>query len=207
MATDFSLQSNERVLLEFRKHWLVHLGMFVPFILLALLPVIALSILSGTILGANPAVGSFLSFSNPWIKFLVGIYWLFVWLEAMSTFVRIHFDVWIVTNMRIIDIEQHNFFDREVNSLFLSSIEDITVEETGFFQTLARFGDIHVQTAGASERTIFPFIPQPAKVRDLLMERIRAMENIQPDHELRTDSVRIVDPTPPVPHPFDPNAK
>lgn len=185
------LQPDEKKLIVLRKHWLVFLGNFIPFLLLALLPFIVIGFLSSGISGSGMV--NAISFEQPWVKFVVGIYWLFLWLETLSNFIRFYFDMWIVTNLRIIDIEQHNFFDREVNSLFLNSAEDVTVEESGFFQTTFNFGNILVQTAGAAQKTIFPSIPNPKAVRDLIMQNVRVMDEIKPDPNAKQVKREIYD--------------
>jgi|JI8StandDraft_1071087.scaffolds.fasta_scaffold16303_5 hypothetical protein len=178
---DIVLQQNEKVLLVLRKHWLVFVFNLIPFVLLSLLPIVFIIALSNPAFQLPSSIDSFISFDHVWVRFVIGIYWLFVWLEAFSNFIRFYFDIWIVTNLRIIDVEQHDFFDREVNSLFINSVEDITVEETGLLETFFHYGDIYIQTAGSRERTVFPSLPNPLKVRNLVMEHMRLIEDIQPD--------------------------
>src|SRR5262245_19377663 len=93
---------------------------------------------------------------HPLMRFALGAWWLFTWLAAFSTFMHSCLDIWVVTNKRIIDVEQHDFFRREVTSLYLDRIEDVTIDVTGFFHTLFGFGLITVQSAGAKDRLELP---------------------------------------------------
>lgn len=65
------------------------------------------------------------------------------------------FDVFIVTTDRLIDITQTSFFNRSVTSTPLEHIQDTTGKINGFLPTLFQYGDVTVQTAGASVNDIF----------------------------------------------------
>lgn len=77
----------------------------------------------------------------------------------------------IVTNYRIIDIDQVGLFKREVNEMPLSSIEDVTYRQTSLWANLFGYGDVIVQTSGVSNNKqepsgfVFENVPQPAEVQ------------------------------------------
>ena len=107
-------------------------------------------------------------FSHPYIYPIVilflSVYYLYVWLLAFHSFVDYYLDVWIVTNYRIINIEQKGLFVRTVSEQELYRVQDVTSEMRGFFGTLLTFGDVHIQTAGQAQRFIFKQVPRPSKV-------------------------------------------
>ncbi|MBP9816853.1 MAG: PH domain-containing protein [Candidatus Pacebacteria bacterium] len=177
---DLHLQPGEHVLMAVRKHWLIYVGAAIPFAVFAYLPVLALELFAKSPFVTTPWA-HYVSLENPWILFVLGAWWLFVWMGAFSNFMRYFLDVWIITNKRIIDVEQIDFFSREVTSLFLDHIEDVTVHETGFFHTLFGFGNLMVQSAGAADRTELPGISHPKDVRDLLMHQAGKFEE-RPQH-------------------------
>jgi hypothetical protein len=78
-------------------------------------------------------------------------------------------DVWIVTDQRIINIEQKGLFSRVVSELELENIQDITSDVRGVIATFLNYGDLFVQTAAEKERFIFRNIPDPYKVKDMIM--------------------------------------
>ena len=79
-------------------------------------------------------------------------------------------DVWILTDRKIIDIEQLSLFSREVSEFRLDRVQDITVEVRGIISTMLKFGTLHVQTAGATREFVIKNIPDPYKVRDIIMD-------------------------------------
>ena len=89
------------------------------------------------------------------------VYYLYLWLFAFHSFVDYYLDVWIVTNYRIINIEQHGLFARTVSEQELSRIQDVTSELKGFFSTMLDFGTVYIQTAGEKVRFVFKQIPDP----------------------------------------------
>jgi uncharacterized membrane protein YdbT with pleckstrin-like domain len=79
-----------------------------------------------------------------------------------------YLDVWIVTNRRVIDVEQRGLFSREIATMQLSKIQDITTEVKGFLPTLIGFGDVHVQTAGLEREFVIRGVPHPHKTREMI---------------------------------------
>jgi hypothetical protein len=79
-------------------------------------------------------------------------------------------DVWIVTDKRIVNIEQIALFQRSVSELEHSKIQDITSEIHGILPTLFRYGYIYIQTAGETQRFVFKQVPNPVKTRNIIMK-------------------------------------
>lgn len=108
--------------------------------------------------------------SWPLVILGASIYYLFMWLFFFFSFVDYYLDIWIVTNRRIIDIEQNGLFSRTVSEQKLERIQDVTSEVKGFFPTVFAYGNVYIQTAGEKERFHFRQIPNPDAVRDLLIK-------------------------------------
>lgn len=87
-------------------------------------------------------------------------------------------DVWIVTNQRIIDSTQRGFFNRVVSELHVSRIQDVSVSTSGLIQTMFKFGDLQVQTAGTEEKFKFIQIPNPEDVKDEIAKLIEVKHPI-----------------------------
>lgn len=99
----------------------------------------------------------------PLLVLLTSVYFLTVWLVAFTAFIDYYLDFWIVTNDRIVNVEQH-LFARTISELDLYKIQDVTGESKGFLQTMFDYGNVYVQTAGATERFIFEEVPNPREV-------------------------------------------
>ncbi len=168
-----------------RKHPLILVGSLIPYAILDYLPYLlpALGRFLETASAAN-VVGwiDILSFENPWTRFIIGIYWLFVWMGAFGTFINFYLDQWYITTERIVDIDQKDFWHRQVSTLLLTRVEDVETNISGLFDTLFGFGTISVETAGAEPgRFKMPGLSRPREVRDLILKeaaRSRREENI-----------------------------
>ena len=98
---------------------------------------------------------------------------LVIWLYAFLIWIDYFFDVWIITNERVINIEQKGLFVRTVSELKFSRIQDVTSEVSGMIPTILNFGDVKVQTASEEDYFLFRRVPDPYHVKDVLMERLR----------------------------------
>ncbi len=98
---------------------------------------------------------------------------LLIWLYAFLVWIDYFFDVWIITNERVINIEQKGLFVRTVSELKFSRIQDVTSEVSGMIPTMLNFGDVKVQTASEEDYFLFRRVPDPYHVKDLIMERLR----------------------------------
>ena len=66
------------------------------------------------------------------------------------TFHNYYLSLQVVTNERVIDIDQTGLFTREVNEMPLGNIEDVSYKQAGFWGTIFNFGNVILQTAGAN---------------------------------------------------------
>jgi Bacterial PH domain len=85
----------------------------------------------------------------------------------------------IVTNKRVIDIDQRGIFNREVNELPIEKIEDVTYRQKDIFSVLFGFGTVSVQTAAeisSPDRSsdsmtggfVFENVPAPAEIHSII---------------------------------------
>lgn len=181
------LEPNEKQILMVRRHWFVLAKPFVFFMLALILPTMVLS--------AAPSLFPALSAPNyePALNFFLTLYFMGLFLFLFIFWVNYYLDVWIVTTQRLIDIEQKGLFSREIAEMRLSRIENVTVEVSGFIQTMLGFGDIKVETAGIS-KFIIKDAPRYYEVKNALLRHQqfdqRARETQQngaiPEHEKKT---------------------
>ena len=143
---------NEHVIMFLRRHWIVPLKVFLVGALLSLVPlVIYLSFAKTELLQSEMYYAVFILLSSA--------YYLFIVLFTFTNFVDYYLDVWIVTNMRIINIEQKGLFSRVISEKDLDIMQDVTSDVSGFLSTLLEYGDVFIQTAAETERFIFKEVP------------------------------------------------
>lgn len=108
---------------------------------------------------------------------------LFVWNFFFILWLDYYLDAWIVTNERIINIEQRGFFVRNISELKLTKIQDVTSEVIGVIPSLLDYGNIYVQTAGEKERFVFYQIPHPNRVKNAIVQ-LQEKEEKEKEKEL-----------------------
>lgn len=109
----------------------------------------------------------------PLIVIGISSYYLFIWLFFFFSFIDYYLDVWIITNERIIDVQQRGFFSRIISEQKLFRIQDVTSEVHGIIPTILKYGNVHIQTAGTKQRFFFHQIPNPDKVRDIIIKLVQ----------------------------------
>lgn len=161
------LDKNEKVILEVRKHWFILFAETLFLVLLLLLPIIVIAgarflEISGFIEVAGNEIFLYIILTSTWL--------VFVWITFFVIWTDYYLDILIVTNKRVIDINQKGLFNREVSTFKLDRMQDITTEIYGLIATLLKFGNIQLQTAGETNEFIIKGIPDPVKVKRQILD-------------------------------------
>lgn len=154
----------ERVILVLRRHPFVFTMTVLYFLLLATLPaVLHLAIPRGLFAWAGgPLQGV--------VVLLTSAYYLFLWLFFTFAWVDYYLDLWIVTEERVINIEQAGLFNRTISEQRLIRVQDVTSEVRGLFPTFLSYGHCYVQTAGERTRFTFEQVPHPDLVKKIVLK-------------------------------------
>ncbi|MBI4132517.1 MAG: PH domain-containing protein [Candidatus Sungbacteria bacterium] len=161
------LAPQETVLLVMRRHWYVFLGPALVLIVLFAVPSLLLAVGQSffPLLATQPAAAI--------IRFLLALYLMAFLTYALILWIEYYLDVWIITNQRIIDIEQEGLFRRTISEISMERIQNITIEIPGLIATLLKFGNIKIETAGETGFTIAD-VPNCYRAKDLILEHSRA---------------------------------
>jgi len=157
-------RKNEEIIVMLRRHWLIFFVRFIP-------AVVFLVVIFAFQFGQS-FLAEVLSRQIDYdLLSLAGSFlWMFWWLFVFITWIDYYFDVWIVTDQRVVNIEQKGLFRREISELEHDKIQDVTTEVHGLIPTLFKFGLVFIQTAGEKSRFLFKQVPDPMKVRSILMQ-------------------------------------
>jgi len=98
------------------------------------------------------------------------VYLLSAYLFLYVQFLDFYLDVWVITNDRIVDMEQFGLFQRTTTELDLFRIQDVTATIHGVFPTLFNYGDLHIKTASINTDIVFRNIPDPNGVRERVIQ-------------------------------------
>lgn len=169
-------KSDEKILLVLHRFWFdilsqffLVLGMFLLFLGSFIYLPIAFSELR-----SDQARNLFLLLEN--------LFFTLTWIVSFLIWVDYYFDIWIVTDRRIVNIEQKGLFSRRISELELEKVQDITTDVRGVIPTFLNYGDLLVQTAAEQEKFLFRNIPDPYSVKDLIM-------NLQKKQEMKEENV------------------
>lgn len=168
----FELEPGEFVVRLLRKHWLLLLGEMLPYVILVVIPFALPQLLSFAPVPANIHFISYLDYRQSESHHALMIWLLITWTVAWGNFTRYFLNAWILTSQRIIHIKQRRFFSREVSSLFLSRVQDVTSDVSGVLSSIINIGTIKVQSAGEEEEFTMSGISKPEMMRDLILKYI-----------------------------------
>ncbi len=100
---------------------------------------------------------------------LISGYYLSIILFMFARFIDFYLDMWIVTNDRIVDVEQFGLFSRTISELDLFRIQDVTSDVHGFFPTIFHYGNVTVKTASTNINIVFKNIRHPNTIRERIL--------------------------------------
>ncbi len=79
-------------------------------------------------------------------------------------------DVLVVTNIRVVDVDQRGAFTRMISEVPLASVQDITWSQKGFLESLFRMGTVRLQSSGGSTTIEAKRVPHPEKLQQLISD-------------------------------------
>jgi len=109
------------------------------------------------------------------------VYTLFLVLSLFLIFVFYYLSLQIITDIRVVDVNQVGLFDHIISELHIDKIEDVTSETSGIFGTIFNYGQVIVQTAGTEEHFRFDNVPNPAGIEKIILDLYEKNSNFVKD--------------------------
>lgn len=168
------LEPEEKVLKVVRKHWFViatelfgtFLMLLVPFVILFLFALFPHKIFT---------IDISLAHYTTIIAFSIATWTVITLMAGFATWTHYYLDLWIITDRRIILVDQISFFNRNVSIFRLERLQDIEFYIKGVIPTLLNFGTIKAQTASAFESNFRTNgLPDPRNLQAIIQ---KAMDN------------------------------
>ena len=122
--------------------------------------------------------GEFLTTAQVFL--LVAFWYIFVFGYILYQFLLWYFNVYLLTNERIVDFDFMGLLSRQISFAKLGQIEDVTPRSLGFFSTFFNYGNVYVQTAGVKPEFEFEKVPRPDDVAEEIMRQVRQEEGETP---------------------------
>lgn len=154
----------EKIVFFLRRHPIIFIGHSLFIVLLGLIPP-ALWLL----LAPEFEPGS------PWLAIVIlsaSAFYLSIWTVFLTQFVDYYLDAWIVTDDRIVNVEQEGLFARTISELDLAQVQDVTSDAKGVLPTMFGYGEVYIQTAGEKQRFVFEQVPRPHDIRKNLLDLV-----------------------------------
>ena len=159
-----SQQPNEKVVLAVREHWLRLAIKIAAILILSLLPWVFSLLTVGTNIIETSITAEAI------VKTISSVYYLGLLVALFIVFVLHYLNIHIVSEERIVDIDQTGLLFREVSELNIETIEDVTSQKKGLLGNIFNYGTVFVQTAGATERFEFDNISDPEKITAVILK-------------------------------------
>lgn len=150
----------EKIVLLLRRHWITNLSWIVTAVLLMIAPIF---IQMADLLNFFPGRFQFITFLT-WYLVLAGY--------VFERFLTWFFDVNIITDERIVDIDFPSILYRHISSAKIDQVQDVTIKVGGFIRSLLNYGDVSIQTAGTEPEICFEAVPRPERVSKVLYKLI-----------------------------------
>lgn len=103
-------------------------------------------------------------------------YYLAVFGFILVEFTLWYFNVGLVTNVRIIDLDISGILYKHVSETRLNLIEDVSYSQVGSLRSIFNYGDVHMQTAGTMANFEFDRAPEPARIVRIIASMIGGKE-------------------------------
>jgi len=149
-------EPGEEVVLLLRRHWITNLPWFLEAILMILGP-LALKFISPF---------TFLPLRFQLVAVI--IWYLLVIGFVFEKFLSWYFNVYIVTNKRVVDLDFYNIIYYNQAQADLNQITDMNITVSGVVRLLFNFGDLVIETAAEAPNLEFSAVPNPRKVMEII---------------------------------------
>lgn len=156
-------EQGEKIILFVRQHFIVNVPWILGTILLLIAPTVIFPILFRALS---------LNMTFPASYYVVGtMFWyLATFGFALSSFIGWFFNIYIVTNERIVDIDFFYLLYKKFSQAELTKIQDINYTSGGILAATFNFGNVVVETAGEAPNIDFELVPFPEKVMEMIRE-------------------------------------
>ncbi|MBI2196133.1 hypothetical protein HYU45_00830 [Candidatus Daviesbacteria bacterium] len=164
--TDFCFEGqdpDEKVLLLLRAHPITNLGWITAAIVVFLGPFFV------------PKILGFFNFNlstipQTFIVMILIINYLLVLIITFEGFLHWYFNVYIVTEKNIIDVDFHSLLFKNIDVAPLRNIEDTSSSMGGILNSIFHYGNVFIQTAGATRNIDFHSVSRPHHVADFILD-------------------------------------
>lgn len=159
-------EEEEKIELFLRQHWVTNLPWILTAIVGILIPLF-LPLIKGLLL-------PIISFSLPadlYLSFAI-LWYMFILAYMIESSLHWYFNIYIVTNHHLVDINFWNLLYRDITEVRLDDVESARTHIRGILGPLFNYGDVVIETAAERQNIQFLQVPKP----DIVAERIQDLQ-------------------------------
>ena len=151
-------EAKEKIILLLRQHWFTQVGWVLAVVAMLFLPLV---------FNVIPII----DFLPDNYRFMAVLVWYlliiaFIYEQFLSWF----FDVWLITDERVVDIHFSNLLYKQVSETKIDNIEDVTYNQGGVIKAMFDYGNVSLQTAAEQKLFEIKDVPSPNRVVQVLNE-------------------------------------
>lgn len=162
MQAGFTLDPQETIIKQYRRHWIDLAPVVASTVVLTLVVIVG-----GYFYGRyNDDVH--IPASVVVLAFMIILFVAFA-VAALGIFIYRQ-NYLILTNLHLIQVEQTGLFNRNVSQLSLARVQDVSAKRSGLLATILNYGNVEVQSAGEQEKFVFRNAPAPQQLADKCLE-------------------------------------
>lgn len=151
-----NLKEGEEIEIVLRRHWIVYVMLGVYFSVMLIMSIVVLWILAFEL----------------WVFLLLAIFWMNFSLFLYVQWLNHELDLFVITNIRVIGIEQISFLNRTVSECNLRQVQEVNSSTKWFFANVLDYGTVNVQTAGNSTNFVMHFCPRPLEAARRMLNTV-----------------------------------
>ena len=158
--------SDEDIILLLRAHPVTNISWIIPALLLFFMPFLLPFVISSL------SLNLFSDLPQSYLGAFLIINYLLVLIISFEGFLSWYFNVDIVTDRRIIDIDFHSILYKNIDVTLLSNVQEASSSTGGVLGIIFNFGDVIVQTAGAKVAIDMHKVPKHDLVADVILDLV-----------------------------------
>ena len=140
-----NLRPWEKIEIVLKRHWIVYAILIVYFLLWVFLS----AVIWGTF------------WFHPFFNLLIICFWMGFSLFLFIEWLNHELDMFVISNNRIIWVEQISFLNRNVSECNLGQVQDVSSLTKWFFANILNYWTVTIQTAGNASNFLMDFCPKP----------------------------------------------
>ncbi|MDD2487529.1 MAG: hypothetical protein PHS92_04110 [Candidatus Gracilibacteria bacterium] len=170
----YDMKNGEKIQLVLKRHWITLTYTFGHFLFLLLSVAIFLGFKSVALSMIHD------SLLNLFLIVYISIFLLVIYIGWM----KYELDLFIITNKRVIGIEQKSFMDRNISECSLEDVQEVNARTDGYLRNLLDYGVVTIHTASEKSEFEMDFLPSP-------FENQRKMTNVISEFKMSRQNTSI----------------